>query len=42
MGEVALFDTYPEELTYPEILPVLFEKVKECFLAGNHVKKNAP
>jgi len=29
MGEVALFDTYPEELTYPMILPVLFEKVEE-------------
>lgn len=26
MCEVALFDTYPNELTYPHILPVLFEK----------------
>ncbi|MGI6704909.1 MAG: GNAT family N-acetyltransferase [Clostridia bacterium] len=30
MSEVALFDTYPEELTYPQILPLLFEKVKQC------------
>ncbi len=29
--EVALFDTYPEELTYPKILPVLFEKVKQYY-----------
>lgn len=28
MGEVALSDTYPGELTYPQILPVLFEKAK--------------
>jgi len=30
MSEVALFDTYPEELTYPHILPLLFEKVRQC------------
>jgi|GEM_PF-560224 len=30
ISEVALFDTYPKELTYPHILPTLFEKVNQC------------
>jgi len=32
MREVALFDTYPQELTYPQILPLLFDKVKQCII----------
>lgn len=31
MSEVALFDTYPEKLTYPHILPILFEKVNNIY-----------
>lgn len=31
MSEVALFDTYPEDLTYPQILPLLFEKVEKYY-----------
>ncbi|MDD4761271.1 MAG: NUDIX domain-containing protein [Bacteroidaceae bacterium] len=40
MSEVDLFDTYPEELTYPQILPVLFEKVKECYCVEKPAKEN--
>lgn len=29
IGEIKLFDTLPDELTYPAIQPYLFEKVKE-------------
>jgi 8-oxo-dGTP diphosphatase len=28
MAEVRRFDTYPEKLTYPDILPILYEKVQ--------------
>ncbi|NLB40680.1 MAG: hypothetical protein GX815_00170 [Clostridiales bacterium] len=27
MGEIVLSDTYPEALTYPHILPLLFKRV---------------
>jgi hypothetical protein len=40
MSEVALFDTYPEELTYPKILPVLFEKVKKYYDVEKPAKEN--
>ncbi len=42
MGEVALFDTYPEELTYPQILPLLFEKVKQCYNIKSPLEGNNP
>lgn len=42
MSEVALFDTYPEELTYPKILALLFEKVKQYPSIGKPVKENNP
>ena len=29
IGEVRSFDYMPEDLTYPDILPVLFDKWKE-------------
>lgn len=29
MKEVALFDTLPDELTYPNVTPIFFEKAKE-------------
>lgn len=38
MSEVELFDTYPEELTYPQILPVLFKKVKKALALENLLK----
>jgi 8-oxo-dGTP diphosphatase len=31
MCEVKLFGTVPEEMTYPQILPVLYEKMREVF-----------
>lgn len=32
IGEIRLFDTMPEELTYPLIQPYLFKKVKETYI----------
>ena len=29
MAEVRLFDTIPEKMRFPQILPVLFEKIKD-------------
>jgi hypothetical protein len=29
MAEVKMFDTIPDKMRFPKILPVLFEKVKE-------------
>jgi hypothetical protein len=29
MGEVKLFDTFPDKMRFPQILPVLYEKVKD-------------
>ncbi|MCL2514072.1 MAG: bifunctional GNAT family N-acetyltransferase/NUDIX hydrolase [Oscillospiraceae bacterium] len=29
MGEVKLFDTYPDKMRFPQILPVIYEKMKE-------------
>ena len=29
MAEIKLFETYPERLRFPQILPVLFERVRE-------------
>ena len=32
IGEIRLFDTMPEELTYPLIQPYLFKKIKENYI----------
>ncbi|WMM23922.1 NUDIX domain-containing protein [Tissierella sp. MB52-C2] len=32
IGEIRLFDTMPEELTYPLIQPYLFKKIKETYI----------
>jgi|GEM_PF-1808897 len=40
MSEVDLFHKYPEELTYPKILPLLFEKVKQCYCVEKPDKEN--